>query len=775
VQLRPAQQEILNYRGGRMAISAVPGSGKTFTLSLLAAELIAGRLVDAAADQQVLVVTYLNSSVDTFRARIRQRLESRGLPLIGFDVRTLHSLSLEIVRLAGSGMTYDGAGPLVADEGQARGYLARAVANWIDAHPVDWSELAGSDSAQRVRWRDIIEKTGATFIRTAKNERLRPEAIAGRLDKALRATAEVAGRDGPGQETANATEYGLLWMLTGIYDQYQNILERQGVLDFDDIIWQAVQLLEQRPDLAASLRQRWPYVLEDEAQDSVPLQELLLGRLTGAEGNWVRAGDPNQAITSSFTAAHPRFFNHYLERPDVVVRPLPNSGRCAPRIYTAANTVIHWVSDRHPLPEVRAGTFRRQDILPTPPGDAQPNPPDHEAKITIKVYRHREDEELPRVAHQAAQYAQRHPHQTLAILAPTHGTGYALRARLDALNAPYDDLLRGGGRLRDIAAGLHALLSLLVEPADARRLASAYEALQHLGHPDAAAPDSQAGAHLPVILRSVTRPELLLFAADGEEPAASLPAGVVGEDEHRLLDEYLDFLRPMFTLRLLPVDDMLLALSDRLLGPAAAGGTEEGEADLAAGYQIAAAVRGWRDLHPEWRLPELAAQLEDVARGFRNVGVSAGADAGFTPEPGRVTLMTQHGAKGMEWDAVFLVGIDGFWIPNDLDAPFLGVYESLGGDPAAEVTAQLHRLLGDEGGRPADYTATQLAHLEVISERLRLLYVGITRARRFLHLSRSRQVRRNRNDERTEPATILGVLHRCVYELEAVDVSGTVP
>jgi DNA helicase-2/ATP-dependent DNA helicase PcrA len=103
------------------------------------------------------------------------------------------------------------------------------------------------------------------------------------------------------------------------------------------------------------------------------------------------------------------------------------------------------------------------------------------------------------------------------------------------------------------------------------------------------------------------------------------------------------------------------------------------------------------------------------------------------------------------------------------------VYESLGGDPAAEVTAQLHRLLGDEGGRPADYTATQLAHLEIISERLRLLYVGITRARRFLHLSRSRQVRRNRNDERTEPATILGVLHRCVYELEAVDVSGTVP
>jgi DNA helicase-2/ATP-dependent DNA helicase PcrA len=254
-----------------------------------------------------------------------------------------------------------------------------------------------------------------------------------------------------------------------------------------------------------------------------------------------------------------------------------------------------------------------------------------------------------------------------------------------------------------------------------------------------------------------------------------VPAGVVGEEELHLLNGYLAFLRPLFALRLLPIDDLLLALSDRLLGSAAVGGAEEAEADLAAGYQIAAAVRGWRDLHPEWRLPELAAQLEDVARGFRTVGLTTGADAGFTPEPGRVTLMTQHGAKGMEWDAVFLVGIDGFWIPNDLDAPFLGVYESLGGDPAAEVTAQLRRLLGDDGRRPADYTATQSAHLEVISERLRLLYVGITRARRYLHLSRSRQVRRNRTDERTEPATVLGVLHRYVRELEAAESHDAIP
>ena len=100
LHLRPAQAEILTYENGRLAISAVPGSGKTFTLSLLAAQLIANGSINPDANQQILIVTYLNASVDTFKARIRKRLDEMDLPPVGFDVRTLHSLALEIVRLS---------------------------------------------------------------------------------------------------------------------------------------------------------------------------------------------------------------------------------------------------------------------------------------------------------------------------------------------------------------------------------------------------------------------------------------------------------------------------------------------------------------------------------------------------------------------------------------------------------------------------------------------------------------------------------------------------
>ena len=63
--------------------------------------------------------------------------------------------------------------------------------------------------------------------------------------------------------------------------------------------------MESDPDYLERLRQRWPFILEDEAQDSSRLQEKILELLSGPHGNWVRVGDPNQAIYETFTTANP--------------------------------------------------------------------------------------------------------------------------------------------------------------------------------------------------------------------------------------------------------------------------------------------------------------------------------------------------------------------------------------------------------------------------------------------------------------------------------------
>ena len=72
---RPSQQNILRYNGGRLGIAAVPGAGKTHILSALAAQIIqSGALGD---DQEVLIVTLVNSAVDNFEARIKRSSTTR--------------------------------------------------------------------------------------------------------------------------------------------------------------------------------------------------------------------------------------------------------------------------------------------------------------------------------------------------------------------------------------------------------------------------------------------------------------------------------------------------------------------------------------------------------------------------------------------------------------------------------------------------------------------------------------------------------------------------
>jgi DNA helicase-2/ATP-dependent DNA helicase PcrA len=758
-----------------MAVSAVPGSGKTFTLSMLASELIRSGRVNAENGQQVLVVTYMNASVETFRARIRQRLEEHQLPLTGYEVRTLHSLALEIVRVSAGGSLESEAGPIVMDEPQTLNLLAHATDKWIEANPILWQEVLADDRPQaRVRWRDLIESTARVFIREAKNHRYTPASIWQQIGEQGDSTQDspslqdAVSPDNSAGSIGWGDHFGLLLVMVGVYERYQNMLTRQGASDFDDLIWQAAELLANRPDVATEFRRRWPYVLEDEAQDSVPMQELLLTSLTGPDGNWVRVGDPNQAITSTFTSAHPRHFNNFMKRPDVLTLPLPNSGRCASLIYNAANLLVNWVSDRHPLLEVRSNAFRRQEILPTPQGDAQTNPPDSEADFLIKVFGHREDEELPAVAQLATRYAAQHQNHTVAILIPTNNIGHELADRLDHLGAPYDNLLRGGTRVREIASALHWLLRLMANPLDSRALEAVYTSLLDLEHNAVQSDPAMDHGRIQVLLRSVHRPELLLYAETDAERVAALPAGIVAEHEKETICRFARFVSQLFQYRPLAIDDMILSLSDELFSAGSYNDGNGHEADLAVAYQLASAVRQWWDLQPDWRLPELAAQLSDVAEGRRRLHVSRPGDAGYDPKPGRITLATQHGAKGMEWDAVFLMGIDGHWIPGDLDGHFLGVEPMVGGDPAAELSAQLHYVMKGDDGLYMGRTATDSAHIEVISERLRLLYVGITRARRFLHISRSRQASRRQKDYDTEPATVMGVLYRYLTQISSV-------
>ena len=152
---RPAQEQVLAYTGGYMGISAVPGSGKTFTLSLLAARLVEqlARQGDFS-EREVLIVTCTNTAVENFRGRIGHFLrEQRGLlPGVGYRVRTLHGLAHDIVRerpaLVGLSENFD-----IVDERVSAEIKRDSVTAYLRANPDYLTPYVNPDIwRSHVRW-----------------------------------------------------------------------------------------------------------------------------------------------------------------------------------------------------------------------------------------------------------------------------------------------------------------------------------------------------------------------------------------------------------------------------------------------------------------------------------------------------------------------------------------------------------------------------------------------------------------------------------------------
>lgn len=164
--LRPKQKEVLNYQHGKMGVSAVPGSGKTYILSLLAAQIIAtGDLDD---DQEVLIVTLVNSAVDHFSSRVSSFVQDLGLlPHLGYRVRTLHGLAHDIVRerpdLVGLADNFQ-----IVDERAADQIRQEAAMTWLRSNPYAFDDFLSSDLEQDkeawVRREQLPEEIGRAHV-----------------------------------------------------------------------------------------------------------------------------------------------------------------------------------------------------------------------------------------------------------------------------------------------------------------------------------------------------------------------------------------------------------------------------------------------------------------------------------------------------------------------------------------------------------------------------------------------------------------------------------
>ncbi len=711
---RPKQQEVLNYIGGKMGVSAVPGSGKTLTLSALAAQLVAsGRLED---DQEVLVVTLVNSAVDNFTMRVGGFIKERGLlPNLGYRVRTLHGLAHDIVRerpaLVGLSDDFQ-----IVDEREADRILHEAAAAWLRVNPDAADEFISPDLdegkqswVRRDQWPNLATNVARNFIRRAKDLEGTPDIIRRRLERV-------------------AQSLPLVEMGTAIYADYQRALHYRGAVDFDDLIRLALRALELDRELLERLQYQWPYILEDEAQDSSRLQQEILSLLAGPSDNWVRVGDPNQAIYETFTTADPKHLRDFLEEEDVEARELPNSGRSTRSICALANYLIDWTQSEHPVEAIR-DALAPPHIEPSPPGDPQPNPPDDPSQVHVIAQKFTPQEELQAVADSLARWLPEHPEGTVAVLVPRNNRGFALGGELKKRGLEYVELLRSTRETRETAGALANVLNYLADPASSKKLITLYKVWRRKDRDDEDA--NKQMAWVARRLGKIRRVEDFVWPRADRDWLTETGMDVELPEIHEQLVEFRALIRRWQEATLLPIGQLTLTLAQDLF-------KEPG--DLAVAHKLAGVLRRMSKSHPDWRLPELVNDLASVARNERRfLGLSAD-DRGFDPQryKGQAVIATVHKAKGLEWDRVYLMSVNNYNFPSGQphdrfisEKWFVRDQRNL----EAEALAQLEAILA-QGDLPifeyAERDVTQEARREYAAERLRLLYVGITRARKEL-------------------------------------------
>ncbi|WP_036030967.1 ATP-dependent helicase [Leptolyngbya sp. PCC 6406] len=719
-QLRVGQQALADWRGGPLAVSAVPGAGKS--TGMAAAAAIAISRYGLNARHQLVLVTFTRSAAANLKGKVRRHLLDLHLPLNSFVVHTLHGLALTIATRHPdlSGISLESLTLLTPSQGHR--LVRTCVEQWIVTHPDAYQQMIegrqfDGEETERMRRQstlrtEILPALATTVIHEAKSSGLMPEDLATLARNTTRALPE------------GVKDYDGLGIAAGLYERYQALLAQRGFIDYDDMILAALRVLDS-PEAQQFWRSRIFAVFEDEAQDSSPLQTRLLETLAAdpvdpqVPLNLVRVGDPNQAINSTFTPADPVFFNQFCDRAQAQGRlvTMDEAGRSTGVIMAAANGLLRWVNQSG-----QAGNeqpFRWQQIRPVPPGDPQPDA--NPAPLGQGVEIHRPDtvtDTVRSIAQRVLALYAADPEIRLAILVREHKQGRFISSLLNDPKSLGVDLLATGLRILDVGAQdrqthvpseVLALLQFIERPHSPDRLKAALQVLvnrQRLPTQD--------------LNRLAQQPEQFLYPG----PLDPAPAPEAARQAQHLCTGLLRSRLELPPYHLVPFIGLTLGYN---------------QSELATADKLA--VRLAQQTREDNTLRAMIATLQEIVGTERFEAVDTeDRDERYT-RPGQLTLLTMHKAKGLDWDAVFLPFLHSRTIPGNLWVPpqqtFLGDF-SLSEVVRAQIRAETHAE-HKPAPIPDILTAWKQAQDLKVAEEFRLLYVAMTRAKRLLWIAAAHQ------------------------------------
>ena len=715
-------------------VVAGAGSGKTETMAARVVWLVANGLV---RPEQVLGLTFTRKAARELAGRVRRRLGQLAAEGVQGDT----SASGDVGFLDGEPTvsTYDAYAGRIVGEHALR--LGREPAARLVTEAVAWQyatrvveAYAGPMDEVEYAPATVIEKVLALHGELAGHlvEPVRLTEFAVELRAGIDALPTVPRMRGPYYaDVRKALDVqDARARLVPLVEEFRAMKRRQEAVDFADRAELAAQLADTFPEVGAAERQKFAVVLLDEYQDTSHAQLVLLRALFGGGHPVTAVGDPCQSIYGwrGASAGTLTSFRREFARADgdpARLDSLTTSFRNGPAILTVANAV--------------AEPLRAQGLdvpMLTPFGDSA-------ADVVVSMHL-TVDDEAADVARRVRQFWDASPQgRTAAVLVRNRSQIPRLDAALRAADLPVEVVGVGGLLTTPEVGDVVATLRVLADPARGDALMRLLTGSRwRIGPRD-----------LDALARWARR--LVHGRSSGTADSADVEADPDEVDERSIVD----------ALDALPGDDWLsreghrrlTRLAAELRGLRARAGqplpdlVHDVERTLGLDVEVAARVDPtgrsnldrFLDVASEFaasgEAPTLAAFLayleaaETAERGLRPGEVEVTGD--------RVQLLTVHGAKGLEWDAVFVTGLveqlfpaghseDRAWLGDPGELPY-----PLRGDAGSLPRLGLDTAADQRDVRDAVASFAEDCGAAGRLEERRLAYVAFTRARRLLGCS----------------------------------------
>jgi len=454
--LNDEQRRAVETTSGPVAIIAGAGSGKTRVVSHRTAYAVATGVVP---EGQVLLVTFTEKAAGEMASRVR----SLGLGRV--MARTFHSAALAQLRYFWPSR-HDGADlpEVLADKWRIVAPLARNL-------PGGYRFTPTKDLMDEIEW--------------AKSRRITPSTY----------LARSVGRTPPTTPD----------LFVRVFEDYERLKTRRGLIDFDDILGLTVELLENDEEVAYAVRGRYSWFTVDEYQDTTPLQARLLELWLGERKDLCVVGDEDQTIYA-FAGATPEHLTGFGRRyPGAVVLPLLTNYRSSPQVLTLANKLL-------------ASTGSDKSLVATQEDGPEP---------TVSVYGSAAEEEAAIVARVKALIADGVAAHSIAVLLRLNAQSAGFESAFAREGIPYQ--LRGKRffERREVQTAVRAL-ERVPDDVDGEELMAAVRAAwnRQLGFDADDEPEGREGrerhASLSTLLSIVSQLVLSEDGADRDDVVASL-------------------------------------------------------------------------------------------------------------------------------------------------------------------------------------------------------------------------------------------------------------